>query len=125
MRLIDKDIDRTLKEHDIARTQYRALYFINRFGGSTQTDLLEVMEVQAPTLTLIIDALVRKGWLTRVKDEDDKRINKLRLTIVGEEKFKHIPDPAHKLNEAIRKKLSADESQTFELALKKIIKGLS
>jgi DNA-binding MarR family transcriptional regulator len=125
MRLIDTDIDHTLKQHNIARTQYRALYFVARFGEPTQSDLMEVMEVQAPTLTLIIDALVRKGWLTRIKDEKDKRSNKLRLTTVGEKKFKHIPDPAHKLHEAIKRNLSSEESQSLEISLKKIIKELS
>jgi DNA-binding MarR family transcriptional regulator len=123
-RLIDRDIDDTLKRHAIARSQYRVLYYAAKLGEPTQTDLIMAMEVQASTLTLIVDALVKKGWLVRVQDTKDRRINKLRLTPDGERNFKQIPDPAHKLHRKMVKQLSNQEAQQFEQSLQKIINGL-
>jgi DNA-binding MarR family transcriptional regulator len=123
-RLIGCEIDHALKEHGIARSQYRVLHFISRYGEPTQTELIEAMEIQASTLTLIVDVLVRKGWLVRIKDTGDRRSNKLRLTPEGEENFRQIPDPARKIRRIMVQTLSAEELQSLEVSLKKIINVL-
>jgi DNA-binding MarR family transcriptional regulator len=124
-RAIDRDIDRMLKQHGIARSQYRVLYYMVHYDDPPQAKLMNIMEVQASTLTLIIDVLVQKGWLVRIKDMQDKRQNKLHLTREGEKIFKQIPDPNQRLQEQIIKTLSKEEAKNLGVAMKKIIKELS
>ncbi len=124
-RAIDDDINRMLKQHSIARSQYRALYYVARYGEPAQSDLIKVMRVQPSTLTSIIDGLVRKGWLVRVKDKHDKRINRLRLTSEGTKTFGQIPDPARKLQTLILKTLDKQEARQLGVSLEKIINQLS
>jgi DNA-binding MarR family transcriptional regulator len=124
-RAIDRDIDRTLKQHGIARSQYRVLYYVAHYDEPSQSDLIEKMEIQPSTLTLIVDVLVHKGWLVRTKDPLDKRLNKLRLTPAGKKIFQQIPDPAQKLQKLILKNLSRSEAQALGDSLTKITKALS
>ena len=124
-RAIDRDIDRMLKQHGIARSQYRVLYYMVHYDDPPQAKLMNIMEVQASTLTLIIDVLVQKGWLVRIKDMQDKRQNKLHLTREGEKIFMQIPDPNQRLQEQIIKTLSKEEAKNLGVAMKKIIKELS
>ncbi len=124
-RLIDAEIDTSLKRHSIARSQYGVLYLVAHYGEPSQTDLLEVLKIQAPTLTLIVGSLVRKGWLARTPYLKDKRIHKLRLTINGKKKFRQIPDPVSKLQRVILRNLNAKEVRMLETTLSKVIKKLS
>jgi MarR family multiple antibiotic resistance transcriptional regulator len=124
-RAIDDDINRMLKQHSIARSQYRVLYYVARYGEPAQSDLIKVMRVQPSTLTSIIDGLVRKGWLVRIKDSRDKRVNRLRFTPEGTKTFGQIPDPARKLQKLILGSLGKEEAQILATSLKKIINQLS
>ncbi len=124
-RLIDRNIERLLKKHGIARSQYRVLYLVTHRGELTQTALAELLEVQGPTLTLIVDALVQKGWLVRVADDADKRVKKLRLTPEGKKVFKQVPDPLETINETIEQTITTAEARRLEVSLKKIISHLN
>lgn len=119
-RAIDRDIDRMLKEHDIARSQYRVLYCVAHSDNPPQSKLMEMMDVQASTLTLIVDVLVQKGWLTRVRGSQDRRQKRLSLTSEGEKVFKQIPEPSQKLEKLILKTLSKEEVKSVQIIMKKI-----
>ncbi len=124
-RLIDNQIDSLLKQHAIARSQYRVLYYVSRQPGLTQKELIDMLQVQGSTLTLIVDTLVQKGWLIRTPDSLDRRIKKLSLTSEGQKNFKHIPDPNLEINKRLVSFLSKSEQQDLTLSLEKIIKHLS
>lgn len=124
-RLIDREIDQMLKAYDIARSQYRVLYYVDRRGELTQTELAGLLRVEAATLTRIIDALAKKDWLVRVRDEQDQRIKRIRLTTAGQRKFRDIPPPAEALHHAIRKQLDPKSAELLRDSLTKIIKQLT
>ena len=124
-RLIDRQIDLTLKEHGIARSQYRVLHYVARQGELTQKELAGLLQVEAATLTRIIDALVKKGWLTRVRDNEDQRVRRIRLTPEGERQFGDIPQPARALNRTITRQLDDAEAAALQSSLVKIIEQLS
>ncbi|HEX4774088.1 MAG TPA: MarR family transcriptional regulator [Candidatus Saccharimonadales bacterium] len=124
-RLIDRSIDESLKQHAIARSQYRVMYYVARHSEPTQTSLREAMQIQASTLTLIVNRLVQKGWLVRVKDGSDKRTNKLQLTADGEKRLQQIPDPLQKLQQTILQNLTKAEAEALTLSLNKVINKLS
>lgn len=123
-RLIDQRIDQMLKEHSIARSQYRVLYYVNLFKEPAQKDLVDIMEIQASTLTSIIDVLAQKGWLLRIKDNSDKRLNRVRLSKEGQKQFEQIPEPSKKLQKEILKVLSKEQARELGILLTKVIKEL-
>jgi MarR family transcriptional regulator, transcriptional regulator for hemolysin len=123
--LINADIDTTLKRHSIARSQYRVLYHVSRQGGLTQTELMKIMGVKAPTLTSIVDVLVKHGQIIRSRTDDDQRMNRLYLTQTGVNTLKQIPHPALKLNKVILEILSKEEAKSLTASLNKIISKLS
>ncbi|HVX56851.1 MAG TPA: MarR family transcriptional regulator [Candidatus Saccharimonadales bacterium] len=123
-RLIDAHIDRVLKQHGIARSQYRVLYYVARFGEPTQKELIETMSVQGSTLTSIVDVLVQKGWLVRINDQRDRRSKRVKLTAAGHQLFEHIPEPARELDVVLRQQLGADAAKKLEGLLKQTIQQL-
>jgi DNA-binding MarR family transcriptional regulator len=124
-RLVDKRIDLLLKEHGIARSQYRVLYYVAKRGILSQKELLDILEIQGSTLTLIVNALVHKQWLVRMPDDNDGRIKKLRLTPAGQERFKTIPNPVEAINRLLASQLIKQESDAVEALIRKIITQLA
>ena len=124
-RLIDSHIDRLLKKHSVARSQYRAMYYVYLYGEPTQKELVEIMDVKGSTLTLIVDVLEQKQWLVRISDPADKRVKRLRLTSAGKNLFEQIPDPAKELHKTILEGLSKEEALELEKLLGKVINNLN
>ncbi|HVV66493.1 MAG TPA: MarR family transcriptional regulator [Candidatus Saccharimonadales bacterium] len=120
-RIIDRRIDAMLKKHGIARSQYRVMYYVAHGGEPSQKELQEKLGVQASTMTLIVNTLVQKGWLVRVRNPKDKRHNKLQLSAEGKKLYNEIPEPANILDNALREELGKDEARLYETLLIKTI----
>ena len=52
-------------------------------GPSSQRVLAEIEQVRAPTMTVLIDQMERKGWVQRRPDPDDARSYKVTITAEG------------------------------------------
>src|SRR5579863_9528559 len=51
-----------------------------RDGGMTVKDLMEFLDVSRQNLTAVLDRLEGRRWIRRVKDKDDGRSRRIRLT---------------------------------------------
>ena len=52
-------------------------------GGMTVKDLIEFLDVSRQNLTIILDRLEARDWISRVKDKDDGRSRRIALTSKG------------------------------------------
>lgn len=75
-------------------SQCYCLLEIFKADGLTMNELSDKMNLNTSTMTRVVDKLVRDGYITRSRDEEDRRIVFVRLTAKGEES-------AVKLNESI------------------------
>lgn len=91
--LICQRIDDELKQHGVGRSQWQVLARVARSGTLTQKDLQQAMQIEAATLTCMVDSLAAKGWLERGESPEDKRVRVLRLTPAGSDHLHLIPDP--------------------------------
>ncbi|HVJ97871.1 MAG TPA: MarR family transcriptional regulator [Acidimicrobiia bacterium] len=77
LRLAVLRLARRLRQHaplDVTPSQLSALTSIVRDGRVTLSQLAELERVKPPTVTRIVDALGQRDLVTRVVDEDDRRI---------------------------------------------------
>ena len=77
LRLAVLRLARRLRQHaplDVTPSQLSALTSIVREGRVTLSQLAELERVKPPTVTRIVDALGQRDLVTRVVDEDDRRI---------------------------------------------------
>jgi len=70
-------------EPGITPSMLAALSSVDSAGRLTMSDLCAVEQVQPPTMTRIVAALVEGGLLAREPDEDDRRVAWVRLTPDG------------------------------------------
>jgi DNA-binding MarR family transcriptional regulator len=121
---IDQYVNKLLKEYKIARSQYRVLFYVNKLSHPTQKQMVEALYIQGSTLTLIVNTLVKKGWLLRNEDKNDRRIKHLELTDKGCGLFEKIPNTSMVLDEIIRGTISQKSYESMTENLDKIIASI-
>jgi DNA-binding MarR family transcriptional regulator len=111
---------------DLTVDQWVLLDHIFRYeaNGISQNELAEMTVKDAPTVTRIIDLLVKKGLAERTMAENDRRKFKITLTEAGRAKFHE----AYPLVADIRKKgwgeMTDDDYKTFVKILDSIYNNM-
>lgn len=65
--------------------EFTILMLVRGNPGITQKQLSQVLAVTAANITLLLDRLAEKGWVTRVRPESDRRVQAVNLTPAGED----------------------------------------
>ena len=109
-------------------------YYAHRIGGSrrgqnnvmawlahnpdvTQKELSEGLNIMPASLSEVLMKLERKGYVTRVKDENDRRFVRVRLTKEGEKALNESTDePIDPFAS-----LSTEEQETLQTLLSKLL----
>jgi DNA-binding MarR family transcriptional regulator len=75
--------EESLKTLRITFPQFGALLRLSFQDNITQKELSEIMDTDTTTIMVICDSLEKKGFLKRMKDPSDRRVNRLILTEEG------------------------------------------
>jgi DNA-binding MarR family transcriptional regulator len=79
-RLLRRNLDRRLQSLGLTQAQWRAIVHLSRNEGMTQIALADSLEVQAITLTRLVDRMEAAGWVERRSHPLDRRAVQLFLT---------------------------------------------
>lgn len=112
------------KEHcemqDLTITHLNYLEMIGKLENPTVTELATAMGLTKPSVTIIVDRLVAKGFVQRLPSDTDKRSSFLYLTGSGHQ-INMWHDCAHDyMVDLISRRLSKDETELFISLLDKI-----
>lgn len=96
------------------------MHIIEAIGKGTQKNMSMVaksLSVTVGTLTIAINSLVKKGYVSRVRSEEDRRVVLLSLTEKGLLAFEHHRLFHEKMIQGIMEGLSEEEIQILVKAL--------
>ena len=82
------------KSYGITGPQLWVIKSIFLNGKLSLGDLGKGMYLQPSTITGLIDALEQRGYVARVRDQEDRRVVKIQLTPKGQRLAKKAPNPA-------------------------------
>jgi DNA-binding MarR family transcriptional regulator len=106
--------------NELTLTQMNYLETINNLHNPNLTELASEMNLTKPTVKVAIDKLIEKGFIYRVKSDDDRRSAHLHLTVKGKV-INHMHDFAHKqMAELIVGKLDQAEVRLMESLFEKV-----
>lgn len=72
-RLMRRVFDRRSMHLGLTRAQWRAMHFIRMTPGMNQTELSEVLDLEAIAVGRVVDRLVKEGYVERREDPTDRR----------------------------------------------------
>ena len=122
--LIEKILQETLDKadfSDLTQQQLQNLKVIVKMKNPTLSGLADELGLTKPTVSVLVDKLVAKGYIRRVRSVEDKRSMHLHTDKKGE-KINMLRDIAYeRLTEKIRSGLSVNETTVFTELLAKIV----
>lgn len=104
----------------ITLPQMHTLEVLGSMGQMRMKELSEKMGITTGSLTVLVDRLVRGGFVKREPNEHDRRSIMVRLTPEGKKLFEEHHDLHNQLTNEIMSSLEPGETEAFVKILKKI-----
>ncbi len=112
-------LDKRLSSYGLTRSHWRAVVYIWRTPGISQTELSEMLDVSRMGVTGLIDRMESRGLVSRKDDPRDRRVKRVYLT----ESTKALTPIITKLGrENIDDFLAGIETEDRELLVKLLLK---
>lgn len=98
-----------------------AALLLDNPDGMATTALAQRICASAPTMTGLIDRLEKQGFVVRSRDEEDRRLVKVKLTEAGQAVLVVVEEHVTERLTQVLSVLEQDERETFARLLTKII----
>jgi DNA-binding MarR family transcriptional regulator len=100
---------RTLEPIRVTPLQAGVLLFLSRYLEARVTDVATALRVRTPTLSEVVNDLVRKRWVTKRRSVTDTRVVHLRLSRRGEELAQKIEEQVRRVSTQIKYNIVAKQ----------------
>jgi DNA-binding MarR family transcriptional regulator len=111
----------TMAELGITATQASIMFMLASGRGLAAADLAREYGIDASAVTRLIDRLEKRGLLSRVRSEEDRRVVRLALTAPGMEMAEKIPDIFNKVLDALLTGFTPEEVGFLKSMLRRIL----
>ena len=105
----------------LTATQFAALARLNEYGALSQNRLGRLTAMDSATIKGVVERLGGKGLVTSRPDTHDQRLRVVELTSEGHQAFELTEKQALKARAETLEALSAEEIETFEAVLAKLV----
>ena len=86
-------------------------------GGNKMSDIAAKLNITVGSLTTSMNSLVKKGYTTRERSEQDRRVVFIHLTLKGRKAYHHHAEFHRKMTDAVLDALDDDEAVVLAKAL--------
>lgn len=114
-----------LKDMPIQSGQHDFFYVISKNEGITQKELCEHLNVGKSTTAKAVKNLIAHGYISKEKDNKDKRFERLYLTEEGKQIAPRIQATFIELVNITTKNISTNEIEQITTLLKKILQNVA
>jgi len=102
-------------------SHYEYLHHIHTLDQPTLSELANHLSLSKPSVTVMVNKLLKEGLLEKVQDNQDKRVFHVKLSELGYQVVMLERQSFYEVTDVIMSKLSTEEQ---EILLKLIEKGL-
>ncbi|MNC49425.1 putative HTH-type transcriptional regulator YusO [compost metagenome] len=100
--------------------QYFAVRFLSKHGPCPASRLAEACGVNRSAITAMVDRLVNKGFVARIRDEEDRRVVYLQNTEAGQAVYHSTQEKIRQFVEFYLQQLEEEEAEAFIRIYEKI-----
>jgi MarR family transcriptional regulator, organic hydroperoxide resistance regulator len=110
-----------LRRRSVSVPVWRVLASLSGSKGETVTGLAEVCLLQQPTMTKLLDRMVRDGLVTRTQDARDRRVVRVALTARGESLAAELIAAARQHEATVLARFPELEAMNLKAALRTVL----
>lgn len=118
--VIEERALRTEEYRGVTTNDMHVMEAIGMEETKNMTSVARLLEVTTGTLTIAVNSLVRKGYVDRVRSEEDRRVVLISLSEKGKKAYLHHQKFHNRMIEAVVEELTEEEQQVLERALIKV-----
>jgi len=113
--LLLQSLGRELKGHDLTPAQYNTLRILRGAGPDALTcgEIGDRLVSPGPDVTRLLDRLEQRGLVTRLRDAEDRRIVRARITEQGLGVLDTLDEPVGRMLGRLLGNLGQDRLRTF------------
>lgn len=105
---------------DISNNDMHIIEAIGKEEAKNMSAIAKSLSVTVGTLTIAINNLVKKGYVNRVRSEEDRRVVLISLSAKGEKAFEHHKKFHEEMVEATLRDLNEAETEVLVRALRNL-----
>ena len=118
--LIEERMICTGEYKDVTANDMHVIEAIDMTGAKNMTSVAKLLGVTTGTLTIAVNSLVKKGYVDRIRSEEDRRVVLISLSEKGRRAFLHHRKFHEQMIDAIVEELTEEEQVVLEKALVKL-----
>ena len=108
-------LSRSLAEYNLTESQFGVLEALYYLGPLKQRSLGEKILKSGGNITMVIVNIEKQGWVTKIKDQKDKRVHTITLTAKGKDFIKDVfPGHIQRISELFN---CLDDDELMELSV--------
>lgn len=119
--LLAQGMEREMEPAGLTNAQWVPLLKLYMGCASTAAELARQCELDAGSMTRLLDRLEAKQLCSRSRSSDDRRVVNLKLTDAGRSAAKEIPEILCKVQNALLAGFSVDEWQILKSYLRRML----
>ncbi|HYD94574.1 MAG TPA: MarR family transcriptional regulator [Noviherbaspirillum sp.] len=109
------------KQCGVTGAQLWVMQELHEAPGLRVGEVAERLAIHQTTTSNLVDALVKKGYVIKARDQNDQRVVKLVLTEKGEAVITRAPTPARGLLPESLQKLNAEQLRELNKSLQALL----
>jgi DNA-binding MarR family transcriptional regulator len=119
--LLLQSLGRELRGHDLTPAQYNTLRILRGAGPDALTcgEIGERLVSPGPDVTRLLDRLEQRGLVTRLRDAEDRRVVRARITEKGLDLLATLDEPVGRMLARLLGSLGQERLRTFVTLLDK------
>ena len=110
----------TQEYQDITNNDMHVIEAIGVGEPKNMSTIAKLLSVTVGTLTIAMNSLVKKGYVTRERGKEDRRVVYISLSEKGLRAYRHHEEFHRQMIEAILKDLTKDETESLVKALARL-----
>ena len=118
--VIEERAIRTGEYKDVTANDMHVIEMIGMDEAKNMTSVARSLDVTTGTLTIAVNSLVKKGYVNRVRSEEDRRVVLISLSEKGKRAYLHHRNFHDRMIGAVVEELTEEEQQVLERALTKL-----
>lgn len=106
--------------YGMLRTEWRVLFHLGVYGAMSAKEICERSQIHKTKVSRAVQKLAERRFLSRERDENDRRVERLELTKLGKSAFKDLYQVAQDYDENFTRDLNSDEVSMLKQILRKL-----
>lgn len=120
LRSLKEEEIKNIDLNDFSFSYFRYIEAIHKLKNPTFLDLATELKLSKPTVTIMVNNLIEKGYVTKQKSSSDKRFYNLALTEVSKKIIQSHSKMFREFTKGIAARFTDEEIESLIYLLKKI-----